>query len=154
MRAKIFRFDKPTNQWKERGTGECKLLQRKDSRKVRILMRRDQTHKICANHFILPEMKLSPNVGSDRSWVWTAVADMAEGEPMTELLAIRFANAENANIFKEKFEEAQTINAGLSTSTGNPENSTDDEDASSNDEETSEPSTTAEKSEEKAAERS
>lgn len=112
MRSKIFRFDKPTNQWKERGTGECRLLQRVDTGKVRILMRRDQTHKICANHLILPEMTLTPNIGSDRSWMWTAVGDMSEGEPSTELLAIRFANAENANLFKKHFEEAQLINSG------------------------------------------
>lgn len=114
IRAKLFRFDKTSSQWKEKGTGECKLLQHKVSRKVRILMRRDQTHKICANHLINPDMKLSPNIGSDRSWVWTAIADMAEGEPITELVAIRFANSDNANIFKEKFEEAQRINASSS----------------------------------------
>ncbi len=40
-------------------------------------------------------MKLSPNVGSDRSWVWSVAADYAEGEPTTETLAIRFANSES-----------------------------------------------------------
>lgn len=41
-------------------------------------------------------MKLSPNVGSDRSWVWNAAADVSEGEPEAQTLAIRFANAESA----------------------------------------------------------
>ena len=40
-------------------------------------------------------MKLSPNVGSDRSWVWNAAADVSEGEPEAQTLAIRFANAES-----------------------------------------------------------
>ena len=40
-------------------------------------------------------MKLSPNVGSDRSWVWNATADVSEGEPEAATLAIRFANAES-----------------------------------------------------------
>lgn len=41
------------------------------------------------------EMKLSPNVGSDRSWVWNVAADYAEGEPTNETLAIRFGNSES-----------------------------------------------------------
>ena len=59
-RSKLFRFDKSTNEWKERGTGDVKLLKHKESGKIRLLMRRDKTHKICANHygpvfpFILP----------------------------------------------------------------------------------------------------
>ena len=41
-------------------------------------------------------MKLAPNVGSDRSWVWNVAADYAEGEASTETLAIRFGNSESA----------------------------------------------------------
>lgn len=41
-------------------------------------------------------MKLSPNVGSDRSWVWNAAADVSEGEAEAVTLAIRFANSESA----------------------------------------------------------
>jgi len=43
----------------------------------------------------VPDMKLSPNVGSDRSWVWNAAADVSEGEPEAATLAIRFANSES-----------------------------------------------------------
>ncbi|KAJ3038436.1 single stranded nucleic acid binding protein [Rhizophlyctis rosea] len=110
MRAKLFRFDKVNNEWKERGTGDVKFLKHKLHGKVRLLMRRDKTHKICANHYVTPEMSLSPNVGSDRSWVWSCLADFSEGEPTAELLAIRFANSENANKFKDQFEEVQKIN--------------------------------------------
>ncbi|CAG8440672.1 13590_t:CDS:2 [Ambispora gerdemannii] len=117
MRAKLFRFDKPLKEWKERGTGEVRFLQHKQSRKVRLLMRRDKTHKVCANHYITSEMALSPNVGSDRSWVWNVTADVSDGESKAETLAIRFANTENANIFKEKFIEVQKINVELSRKT-------------------------------------
>ena len=86
-------------------------------------MRRDKTLKVCANHYgkppttfseqcclhvplhdyvtdrilhlVVPDMKLSPNVGSDRSWVWNAAADVSEGEPEACTLAIRFANSES-----------------------------------------------------------
>ena len=47
-------------------------------------------------------MKLSPNVGSDRSWVWNAAADVSEGEPEPCTLAIRFANSESKH-FSLKF---------------------------------------------------
>ncbi|KAJ3006268.1 single stranded nucleic acid binding protein [Thoreauomyces humboldtii] len=113
MRSKLFRFEKSTNEWKERGTGDIKLLKHKDTTKIRILMRREKTHKICANHSITQAMELQPNVGSDRSWVWSTLADVSDGEPTQELLAIRFANAENANKFKDAFLDAQKHNATL-----------------------------------------
>lgn len=46
----MFRFDKTANEWKERGTGELKMLQHKRTSKIRVVMRRDKTLKICANH--------------------------------------------------------------------------------------------------------
>ncbi|OBZ82579.1 Ran-specific GTPase-activating protein 1 [Choanephora cucurbitarum] len=113
MRAKLFRFQKDTKEWKERGTGDVKFLKHKESSKIRLLMRRDKTHKVCANHFVDSTMKLAPNVGSDRSWVWNVAADVSDGQPTAETLAIRFANSENANIFKEKFEEVQKANQAL-----------------------------------------
>jgi len=58
-------------------------------------------------------MRLQPNIGSDRSWVWKVHADYVENPPTSETLAIRFANAENANQFKEAFEKAQQSNAAL-----------------------------------------
>lgn len=112
MRAKLFRFDKDAKEWKERGTGDVRLLEHKQTHKVRLVMRRDKTLKVCANHYVTSDMKLSPNVGSDRSWVYNVAADVADGEPTAETLAIRFANSENANGFKEAFEEAQKKNAG------------------------------------------
>ena len=43
------------------------------------------------------DMKLQPNVGSDRSWVWNVTADYAEGEATAETLAIRFSNSESTS---------------------------------------------------------
>jgi len=110
MRAKLFKFVRETNEWKERGTGDVRLLKHKENGKTRLVMRRDKTLKVCANHYVVPDMKLSPNVGSDRSWVWNAAADVSEGEPEAQTLAIRFANSENANLFKEAFIKAQQDN--------------------------------------------
>ncbi|PHH79812.1 hypothetical protein CDD83_3826 [Cordyceps sp. RAO-2017] len=113
MRAKLFKFVKESAEWKERGTGDVRLLKHRENGKTRLVMRRDKTLKVCANHYIVPEMKLSPNVGSDRSWVWNAAADVSEGEPEAVTLAIRFANTENANLFKDAFLQAQKDNEEL-----------------------------------------
>ncbi|KAK5122077.1 single stranded nucleic acid binding protein [Meristemomyces frigidus] len=113
MRAKLFKFDRESREWKERGTGDVRLLKHRENGKTRLVMRRDKTLKVCANHYVVPDMKLSPNVGSDRSWVWNAAADVSEGEPEASTLAIRFANSENANLFKEAFIKAQQENEAL-----------------------------------------
>lgn len=110
LRAKLFKFDRDAREWKERGTGDVKLLKHKESKKVRLVMRRDKTLKVCANHYIVPDMRLSPNVGSDRSWVWNTSADVSEGDPEAQTLAIRFANSDNANLFKDAFLKAQKEN--------------------------------------------
>jgi len=114
MRAKLFRFDSGSAEWKERGTGDVRLLSHKETKKVRLVMRRDKTLKVCANHFISADMKLQANIGSDRSWVWKTLADSAEQPPTPETLAIRFANSDNAAVFKREFETAQRINVNLS----------------------------------------
>lgn len=78
-------------------------------------MRRDKTLKVCANHLrqwltlalgkwrlmdrvflVTSDMKLQPNIGSDRSWVWKVAADYAESPATAETLAIRFANSDSA----------------------------------------------------------
>jgi Ran-binding protein 1 len=46
---------------------------------------------------VVPEISLSANVGSDRSWVWNAAADVSEGEPEAVTLAIRFANSDSTS---------------------------------------------------------
>ncbi|QLG71882.1 hypothetical protein HG535_0C02320 [Zygotorulaspora mrakii] len=110
VRAKLFRFDAEAKEWKERGTGDCKFLQNKSTKKVRLLMRRDKTLKVCANHLIAPEYVLKPNVGSDRSWVYACTGDVSEGEAEPFTFAIRFGSKENADKFKAEFEKAQELN--------------------------------------------
>jgi Ran-binding protein 1 len=111
LRAKLFRYDSEMEprEWKERGTGDIKILKHKVLGTCRILMRRDKTLKICANHSVLPQLELKTNCGSDRAWVWSTPADFADEEPKPELLAIRFANAENAQKFHEVFEQAKKV---------------------------------------------
>lgn len=51
MRAKLFKFDRESREWKERGTGDVRLLKHKENQKTRLVMRRDKTLKVCANHY-------------------------------------------------------------------------------------------------------
>jgi Ran-binding protein 1 len=51
MRAKLFKFDRESREWKERGTGDVRLLKHMVSGKTRLVMRRDKTLKVCANHY-------------------------------------------------------------------------------------------------------
>lgn len=51
MRAKLFKFDRGSRDWKERGTGDVRLLKHKENGKTRLVMRRDKTLKVCANHY-------------------------------------------------------------------------------------------------------
>jgi Ran-binding protein 1 len=113
LRSKLFIYgetllDKGTGKksWRERGIGEAKILRHKEHQRLRILMRQEKTMKVIANHALDPRIKLEPNAGSDRSWVWSAF-DFATGELVETVFALRFADSEIADSFKEKFEEGQ-----------------------------------------------
>eukprot|EP01087_Luapelamoeba_hula_P018867 TRINITY_DN614_c0_g1_i1.p1 TRINITY_DN614_c0_g1~~TRINITY_DN614_c0_g1_i1.p1 ORF type:complete len:199 (+),score=55.12 TRINITY_DN614_c0_g1_i1:97-693(+) len=111
VRAKLFFFRQgqhdDTKSWRERGVGEVKFLKHKETKKIRLLMRRDKTLKICLNHYLLPSMNLDINVGSDRSWVYTCPCEFSDEVLQEEIVAIRFANPDNANNFKAAWESAQ-----------------------------------------------
>ncbi|XP_048791846.1 uncharacterized protein LOC125688938 isoform X40 [Lagopus muta] len=71
-RAKLYRWDRDATQWKERGVGELKILFHTQKKYYRILMRRDQVLKVCANHVITKEMNLVPSDTSKNVLIWTA----------------------------------------------------------------------------------
>ncbi|KAJ1297598.1 hypothetical protein BS78_01G388800 [Paspalum vaginatum] len=104
MKAKLYRFDKDGNQWKERGTGTVKLLKHKETAKVRLVMRQAKTLKICANHLVVATTKMQEHAGSDKSCVWHAL-DFADGELKEEMFAIRFGSVDNCKKFKDIVEE-------------------------------------------------
>ncbi len=109
-RGKLYRFDAPTNQMKERGIGEMKILQHKTTNLCRVLMRREQVLKICANHKITSQMELKPHQGSANAFIWSAM-DFADGEPKHETLCIRFKSDEQAKNFAKAFNEAKVNNS-------------------------------------------
>jgi len=110
-RAKLFRFASEVSppEWKERGLGDVKITQNKTTKRYRVVMRREQVFKICANHYITAEMSLKANSNSDRAWMWTAMDYGDPNEPVGQVqnFCIRFKNGDIANDFKKVFEECQ-----------------------------------------------
>ncbi|OQV13172.1 putative E3 SUMO-protein ligase RanBP2 [Hypsibius exemplaris] len=125
-RCKLFRYDKATNEWKERGLGDMSIQRQTDAPagkvSIRVLMRWEKTLKICANHPITPGMKIEPMNASDvKTFKWVAL-DFSDGESKMENLAARFKTPEQANKFKAAFENAlkQVAGVGGSASPGKP----------------------------------
>ena len=112
-KAKAYRFSDDSNEWKEKGVGPLKLLQHKETKKIRLLMRRDKTLKICANFLILPGVKVSEHAGSDKSAVFTCQDFSDESTGKQEKFCVRFGTIEKMEAFRKAFAEAQKNNAGL-----------------------------------------
>lgn len=100
-RAKLFRFT--DKEWKERGLGDIKVLSHRESGKLRVVMRREQIHKICLNFFLTDEVDLKPK--DDNSWTFFA-PDFSEGEIEPISFAIRFKTKEIAVGFKKAIDGA------------------------------------------------
>jgi len=120
QRSKLFEYgeallDKGTGKvsWKEKGTGEVKLLKHKESGKIRLLMRQEKTMKVIANHSVDHRIILTPHGGSDKSYVWAAL-DFSDYELVERTFAIRFGSPEIATNFKAAFTSAQEVNKKIS----------------------------------------
>jgi Ran-binding protein 1 len=112
-RAKLFVFgetllDKGTGKktWRERGIGDVKILQHKENKKYRILMRQEKTMKPICNHVVDPRIEMQPQMSSDKAMMWSAF-DFSEGELVETIFAMRFSNSDIATEFKKKFEDIQ-----------------------------------------------
>ena len=106
-RAKVYRYATETKEWKERGVGDIKILKHPDRQTYRVLLRREQIHKIACNHLISTEMQLQPLCNSETAVCWFAM-DYAEEEPKMEQLAVRFKTKETNDEFKKVFEDCQS----------------------------------------------
>merc|ERR1711998_40308 len=110
-RAKVYRWGKDVGGdpcWKERGTGDLKLLKHHDTGKIRVLLRVDKTKKIRLNHYISPELELKANPTSDKSWQYIAT-DYSDESPETGCLNMKFKDPETANALKEQWDQCRTM---------------------------------------------
>jgi len=55
----------------------------------RLLMRREQVHKVACNHLLSAEIRLQPLQTSETTWCWFAM-DYTEDEPAMQNFACRF----------------------------------------------------------------
>ena len=101
-RAKLFRFT--NGEWKERGLGDMKILKNKNG-KARVLMRRENIHKLCANHYIKSWMTMSKMSGKENTRIWIAFDDTMDEdtEPTKQQFCVRFKEAETAADFEKTF---------------------------------------------------
>ena len=107
-KSKAYRFTE--GEWKERGLGPIKVLQDKDSKKIRVLMRREKTLKVCANFFVVPGTKIEEHAGSEKARVFTTM-DCSDGDirPTFVNMCVKFGSAEKAQGFQDEFEKAMEV---------------------------------------------
>merc|ERR1711983_552163 len=104
----------------DRGVGDIKILKHKAKNTFRVLLRREQVHKIACNHYITKEMELKPMFSSETAVCYFAM-DFADEEAKMEHMAVKF---------KAKFEECQKQldnppPGGAAATSGPEENNTD-----------------------------
>eukprot|EP00037_Helgoeca_nana_P032962 m.416133 g.416133 ORF g.416133 m.416133 type:complete len:235 (-) comp29849_c0_seq1:29-733(-) len=116
VRAKMFVWGEGNAgfQWKERGVGPVKLLKHKGTGVTRLLMRRDQTLKMCANHRLSKEMILENKMGTDRAWAYSCFADYSDAPEVKRITcALRFKNNEIADSFSQLFNDSRDANIAI-----------------------------------------
>ena len=109
-RCKLYKFDSELKEWKEKGVGEIKLLKHRQTQVIRVLMRRDQVLKLCANHRLSPTMTIKEMAPKQLSWLAT---DFSENVASTEMLLAKFKNIDDSNQFKKEFEKAVEASKSL-----------------------------------------
>merc|ERR1712072_1009401 len=108
-RGKLYRWGedvKGGKMWKDRGTGELKLLKHHDTGKIRVLLRVDKTKKIRLNHYLSPDLELKVNPTSDKAWTYITT-DYSDEEAVVSNLCLKFKEPEVANAFKEAWDAAR-----------------------------------------------
>ena len=108
-RTKLYRWR--DEQWKERGVGNFRVLEDKDSKKRSCLLRQETTMKVMAHFFVVGEglCTLRDLKTAEKSVFWTCV-DLSEGKSQLEKFCLRFKTAEELEKFKTTFAEAYEEN--------------------------------------------
>lgn len=106
-RAKLYRYDSVSKEWKERGVGELKVLHHPGNQTYRLLLRREQIHKCVLNTALSPDFQMKPK--TEKALYWAAhnfAEDWENG--VLEKLSVRFRHATLAQKFQEVVEDCLT----------------------------------------------
>lgn len=106
QRAKLYRYDSSTKEWKERGVGEMKILHHPGYGSYRLLMRREQVYKVVCNFLITSDVAFHGLSMSQQAWMWAGMNHADEGS-CVEQLAIKFKSPELAKQFKGLIDKIQ-----------------------------------------------
>ncbi|XP_065336958.1 E3 SUMO-protein ligase RanBP2-like isoform X2 [Cloeon dipterum] len=117
QRAKLYRYDTSTKEWKERGVGEMKLLYHQATGRYRLLLRREQVYKVVLNQLLTKDLELKKMATSNNAVCWGGFNHAEESGGKTEELAVRFKNEDLLNEFKSKVEEAKERLSTMAPST-------------------------------------
>lgn len=106
--AKLHRFDEGENEWKERGQGVAKVLQRRDNaKKSMFLFRREGIGKLAAQHYLIKGMTVKKHPQSEKTLLWTASKDFTDDEEgYPENFLMRFSTKEKAEKALEEMKKA------------------------------------------------
>jgi Ran-binding protein 1 len=105
-KGKLLRFDEGENQWKERGSGEARIIKSKKNGSHMFVLRREGIGKLAAQHLIQKGMQCVIPPKSNVSVMWIALADYSDDdEGWKEKFYIKFSTPEVATSFKAKFDE-------------------------------------------------
>lgn len=122
VRAKLYILDR--TEYKERGTGGLKILQNPQTKKYRLVMRRDQVHKVCLNTALTSDIKFDRK--DDKRLLFQCI-DFSDNTPSPQTLLLKFPDSticENFkefinNLFNDKTNHNGNINKNLTSKKSN-----------------------------------
>lgn len=124
-RARLFRLDKANKEWKARGVGELRILADKTSNRCRLVMRRDQIKKLCANHIVVAPLTIKAHDQNPKACVWAAKDFVASDEQLAgeeqansgtdEVFMAQFKTKELAGQFMQVFRDCVSMSESTAT---------------------------------------
>ena len=111
-RTKLYRWR--DDQWKERGVGNFRIMEDKESKKRSCILRQETTMKIMAYFFLVGEglCVLREMKTAEKSLFWSCV-DLSEGKSQLEKFCLRFKTVEEVEQFKKEFNDSFAANKEL-----------------------------------------
>lgn len=104
QKARIQRFDEGENQWKDRGTGDARIIKNRNNGMVLFLLRREAIGKLAANHQLVKGMSILQHSKDKRIAIWVAPKDYSdEDEGFKEKFLIRFSSEDHCTEFVKQY---------------------------------------------------